>query len=91
MTKIKTNVLIKKGQEIKFFFPEKGEHKEFYRRTKEFKELWKKILTFEGSVQGQARTSELSKQLYLKSPWRLRDRFPIPTSQPTKSFGMGEI
>jgi len=39
LTKIKSNALVKKGQKIKFFFPEKGEHKEFFRKKKEFQQL----------------------------------------------------
>jgi len=39
LAKIRGDTLIKKGQKIKFFFPEKGEHQDFFRRKKEFKEL----------------------------------------------------
>ncbi|KLL04736.1 MAG: hypothetical protein MRERV_13c037 [Mycoplasmataceae bacterium RV_VA103A] len=91
LTKVHPKQLLKRGQKIKLFFPEKGEHKDFYRKKKEFKELWQEILTREGSIQGRIRVSELSKQLYLKSPWRLRDRFLIPTNQPPKSFGFEDI
>ncbi|KLL03018.1 MAG: hypothetical protein MRERV_57c006 [Mycoplasmataceae bacterium RV_VA103A] len=91
LTKVHPKQLLKRGQKIKLFFPEKGEHKDFYRKKKEFKQLWQEILTREGSIQDRIRVSELSKQLYLKSPWRIRDRFLIPTTQPPKSFGFEDI
>jgi|ERR1044071_1529821 hypothetical protein len=68
LTRIHPQNLIKKGQKIKLFFPEKGEHKDFFRKKKEFQQLWQEILTFRGGIQDRTRTGELSKELYFKSP-----------------------
>ncbi|KLL03905.1 MAG: hypothetical protein MRERV_31c004 [Mycoplasmataceae bacterium RV_VA103A] len=83
-----------KSEQFKYFFPEKGEHKELFRRRKEFIAEREKILTeFKGQqVKSLSQLLGIYKRLYQKSPWRIRDRFIIPVSpQPTKSVGMGEI
>ena len=88
----KINFFSKKEQ-FKYFFPEKGEHKEFWRRKKEFVAERQQILN---EIQGQQITNRptllsLYKRLYEKSPWRLRDRFLITTSHPVQSYGMDEL
>jgi hypothetical protein len=82
-----------KSEQFKFFFPEKGEHKELFRRRKEFLVEREKILTeFKGQrVKSLDQLLEIYKRLYQKSPWRVRDRFLITTSQPAREVGMGEI
>ncbi|CAG8522349.1 12433_t:CDS:2 [Ambispora gerdemannii] len=45
-------------QKVKFFFPEKGEHKVFFGKKKEFKEIWQEILTSQGSIQDRARPTK---------------------------------
>ncbi|KLL03053.1 MAG: hypothetical protein MRERV_55c004 [Mycoplasmataceae bacterium RV_VA103A] len=91
LTKVHPKQLLKRGQKIKLFFPEKGEHQQFFAKKKEFYKLWQELLVSRGSIRDRPQVAELSKQLYLKSPWRLRDRFLIPTTQPIKSFGFEDI
>ncbi|WNE40855.1 MAG: hypothetical protein mread185_000312 [Mycoplasmataceae bacterium] len=71
LTKVKGDKLIIKGQEFKFFFPDKGEHKDFFKRTKEFKQLWREI---KKNKSDSTKALEVSKKLYEKSPNRIRDR-----------------
>jgi hypothetical protein len=87
LTKVNPNKLIRR-QQIKLFFPEKGEHKEFAKRKKEFKALWQQILK---NKPDQIRTAELSKVLYEKSPLRIRDRnLQIPRKKGNRYYFMGK-
>lgn len=75
LTKVQANTLVKKTQQIKLFFPEKGEHKAFWAKNKEFKKLWAEISQSKGSIKERSEIERLSRELYQKSPWRIRDRF----------------
>lgn len=90
LTKIQATNLIRQGQRIKLFFPAKGEHQEFWAKNKEFKQLWAEISAYPGQLKQRQQLAQLSQALYQKSPWRIRDRWPLVTPQPKRSFNLNQ-